>query len=120
MQRFLVAGYALGRLAFGTALVTAPERLGGLMLGERIGHPDVRVLLRFYGTRDVVLGLGTLGAVAGEREVVPWLLAGVASDMLDSALQLAEWSDLPPDRRLPGLLVALAAAGTGAALAARR
>jgi hypothetical protein len=120
MQRFLEAGYALGRLAFGAGLLTAPERLGGVLLGERIGNPDVRMSFRFYGTRDVVLGLGTLGAVVAEGEVAPWLLAGIASDVLDSALQLAEWSELPPDKRLPGLLAALAAAGAGAALLARR
>jgi hypothetical protein len=50
----------------------------------------------------------------------PRLAAGVASDGLDTAIQLREWSDLPADKRLPGVLAALAAAGAGAFLLARR
>jgi hypothetical protein len=120
MQGALETVYGLGRLTFGAGLMTTPRELGGLLLGDEARDPSVRIALRTYGTRDVVLGLGTLRAVAGRGDVAAWLAAGIASDVLDTAVQLAEWSDLPPDKRLPGILMALGAAGTGIALLARR
>ena len=111
--------YGLGRLAFGVGLMAAPRELGGLLLGDEARQPSVRVALRTYGTRDVVLGLGTLRAVAGQGDVGAWLVAGIASDVLDTAVQVGEWSHLPPDKRLPGILMALGAAGAGIVLARR-
>lgn len=120
MQVALEAVYGLGRLAFGAGLMAAPGQLGGVLIGDEAREPAVRIGLRTYGTRDVVLGLGTLRAVAGRGDVAPWLLAGIASDVLDSAVQLGEWPHLPPDKRLPGILMALGATGAGIALLARR
>jgi hypothetical protein len=57
---------------------------------------------------DAVYGLGRLAFGAA-------LIASPAT-----ALQLREWSDIPPDKRVPGVLSALGAAGAGAALLARR
>ena len=114
------AAYGFGRLGFGVGLMAAPEAVGGVLLGDEAREPAVRIALRTYGTRDVVLGLGTLRAVAGKGGVAAWLTAGVASDLLDTVVQLGEWSDLPPKKRLPGVLLALGAAGAGAALLARR
>jgi hypothetical protein len=115
-----VAVYGLGRLAFGTALLTAPTGFGRLLAGDAAREAAVRASLRAYGTRDVVLGLGTLRAVATGSDVSPWLTAGVAADLLDTSVQVADWADLPPDRRLLGVLSALASAGIGIALLARR
>jgi len=120
MQRALEGVYGLGRLAFGGGLVAAPEKLGEVMLGDDARVSAVRAALRFYGTRDVVLGLGTLRAVAGQGDVSAWLAAGVASDVLDVAVQVGEWSALPPDKRALGILAAAGAAGAGVALLARR
>ncbi len=115
-----MAVYGLGRLAFGAALITAPTGFGRLLAGDEAREPAVRTGLRAYGTRDVVLGLGTLRAVATGSDVSPWLAAGVAADLLDTAVQAADWSELPPDTRLAGLLAALGSAGVGIALLARR
>lgn len=112
--------YGLGRLAFGAGLMAAPEKLGAVLIGDEARQPAVRIGFRIYGTRDVVLGLGTLRAVATEGDVASWLAAGIASDVLDTVVQLREWSDLPPSKRLPGVLSALGAAGAGVALLARR
>lgn len=120
MQRSLETTYALGRLAFGAAGLAAPKALGGVLVGKWVHVPLVRISFRFYGTRDVVLGLGTLRAVAGGEPVGTWLAAGIASDLLDAAIQLREWSDLPPDKRVPGVLAALGAAGAGALVLAGR
>jgi hypothetical protein len=120
MERSVEAVYGLGRLVFGGSLMAAPEQLGRLLVGDEAEIPAVRIGLRTYGTRDTVLGLGTLRAVAGRGEVAPWLVAGVASDLLDAAVQLREWGNLPSDKRLPGTAMALSAAGVGAALLVRR
>ena len=80
----------------------------------------VRIALRLYGTRDVVLGLGTLRAGTTGEDIRGWLAAGVASDVLDTAIQLLEWDDIPQDKRLPGVLAAVGGAIAGIALLARR
>ena len=120
MQRPLEISYGLGRLAFGAGLLAAPTALGRVLLGEQAGEPAVRGMFRFYGTRDTVLGLGTLRAASGGGDVGAWLTAGIASDFLDAGVMLAEWSDLPPEKRLPGIAAALGAAAAGIALLARR
>jgi hypothetical protein len=112
--------YGLGRLAFGAGLMAAPSAVGALFVGDEAKEPAVRISIRTYGTRDVILGAGTLRAVAaGGDDVAPWLAAGIAADLLDAAIQLGEWGDLPPGRRAAGAASALAAAATGVALLAR-
>ena len=120
MQRSLDAVYGLGRLAFGAALMASPSGFGSLLVGEAARTPDTRISLRLYGTRDVVLGLGALRAVAGGGDPAPWVVTGVMSDALDTAVQLREWEDIPPDRRVSGVLAAMAAAGAGVYVLARR
>ncbi len=120
MQRPLETFYGLGRLAFGAGLLAAPAALGRVLTGDQAREPAVRSMFRFYGTRDTVLGLGTLRAVSGGTDVAGWITAGIASDFLDAGVMLAEWSELPPEKRLPGIASALGAAAAGIALLARR
>jgi hypothetical protein len=112
--------YGLGRLAFGAAVLAAPEAVGRALLGKDARRAPVRVSFRFYGTRDVVLGLGTLRAATTGGDAAPWVAAGIAADALDAAVQVVEWSDLPPAKRVPGLLAAAGAAVAGVVLLARR
>ena len=116
MQRASEIGYGVARLAFGASLMAFPRSLGRLLLGDEALEPAVRISLRTYATRDVVLGLGTLRAVARGGDVDAWLVAGTASDALDAAVQVGEWGDLPPDKRMIGVLSALGAAAGGLAL----
>jgi len=120
MQHAAEAAYGLGRLAFGAGMMAAPERLGRVLIGEEAREPAVRTGFRVYGTRDVVLGLGTLRSLSGGGDPSPWLAAGITSDVLDTAVQLVEWQSIPPGKRVPGVLAALGAALAGAALLARR
>ena len=110
--------YGLGRLAFGAGLLAAPVPVGRLLIGDEAEEPAVRVALRTYGTRDTVLGLGTLRAAASGGEVAPWIAAGITADVLDTAVQLVEWNDLPPGKRVGGVAAAAAAAAAGAAVLA--
>jgi hypothetical protein len=116
MQDGLSAIYGLGRLAFGAGMMTAPEPLGELLAGDDARQPPVRLTLRLYGTRDTVLGIGTLRAIARAKDPRPWIAAGVAADVLDTALQLVEWEHIPPSKRLPGVAAAVGAASIGIAL----
>ena len=93
---------------------------GRLLVAERAADPAVRAALRSYGTRDVVLSLGTLRAFGSGGDVQAWIAAGVAADVLDTAVQAAEWYDLPADRRAGGVAAALVAAEGGIALLASR
>lgn len=98
--------------------MAAPAAAGSILLGRDAHEATPRTLFRFYGTRDVVLGLGALRAASAGGDARGWVAAGIAADALDVAVMLTEWSDIPADKRLPGLLAALGAAGVGAALLA--
>lgn len=121
MAGALEGTYGIGRLAFGAGLMVAPRELAGVLMGRKEARrPLARIALRGYGTRDVVLGVAILRALAGDRDLRPWLGAGIASDLLDVALQLAEWPEIPSGKREVGIATALGAAATGAALLARQ
>ena len=99
--------------------MTAPAPFGDVLIGRAARKGTPRTLLRFYGTRDVLLGLGTLRA-SSSGDARGWVAAGIGADVLDAGVMLTEWSDIPADKRVPGLLSALGAAALGAALLARR
>jgi hypothetical protein len=100
--------------------MAAPAAVGEVLQGRDARKPPVRMMFRFYGTRDIALGLGTLRAAASGGDVRPWLAAGVVSDALDATAMLTEWDVIPEAKRVPGLLAALGAGVAGAALLARR
>ena len=120
MERSLETLYGLGRLAFGAGLLAAPGPLGEILMGKTARKSAVAAMFRFYGTRDTALGIGTLRAVARGDDVGGWLVAGIASDLLDAGVMLAERDAIPPEKRLPGLAAALGTAAAGIALLARR
>ena len=98
--------------------MAAPAGVGNVLVGGDARQPTPRTLLRFYGTRDVALGIGTLRA-AGGGDARPWVTAGIASDALDAVVMLTEWRAIAADKRVPGVLMALGAAAAGVALLAR-
>jgi hypothetical protein len=112
----LLAGYAAGRIAFGAAALAAPARVADVLVGPSGREVAPRTLMANFGTRDVLLGAGLARALASGEGARAWLAAGFAADVLDVGVQLREWSDLPEDKRLPGVLFAGVAAVGGAAL----
>ena len=111
--------YGLGRLAFGVGLLTAPGPLGEVLFGKAARKPAVRALFRFYGTRDTALGLGTLRAASRGGDVRGWLGAGIASDLLDAGVMVAEQDEIPREKLGTGIASALGVAAVGALLLAR-
>jgi MYXO-CTERM domain-containing protein len=120
VERPLETVYGLGRLAFGAGLLAAPGPLGQVLFGKPARKTAVRAMFRFYGTRDTALGIGTLRAVSRGEDVRGWLVAGIASDLLDAGVMLGERHAMPPEKLKPGVVSALGAAALGAALLVRR
>jgi hypothetical protein len=100
---------ALGRLGFGVGLITRPALLTQAWIGRDALRAGPQVLTRALGTRDLVLGAGTL-ATRG-REQQRWLLAALAADGTDLAVSAAD-----PGLPLRGRLIVSLAAGTGVAM----
>jgi hypothetical protein len=85
----------------------------GRLLLKADASPHTSSALRAYGTRDMVIGGGVVGAVARGRDPSPFLAAGVASDALDTVAQVIDWKHLPPDRRAGGVAFAVGAGIAG-------
>jgi hypothetical protein len=113
---------ALGRVAFGLALMIAPGLAGRVFLGREASRPSVRFMSRIFGGRDLAIGLLQLQAVRQDRpEVLSkalWLGAGC--DAWDA---VAAWrgGELPLWGRVvvAGLGSTTAAMGVAAAVVPR-
>lgn len=102
------AAYGLSRVVVGFALLAAPRRIGHFVVGDAAPERDVRDLLRLFGVRDGVLGLGLLRSVE-RQNAATWLAASFTSDLADALVFAARYRR--NRRRLDGLLVATAVAG---------
>jgi hypothetical protein len=77
---------AASRVAIGAALLTAPRPVGTPWLGDVSERPDAQIAIAGLGARDLVIGAGTLWALAGrKRDVGPWLIAAGLADAADFA-----------------------------------
>ena len=84
---------AAGRALIGSALTVAPASGAG-WIGDASGQSPVTVYSRALGVRDAAIGVGVL--TAGDSEKLrPWILAGIASDIVDFAATLEARDDLP-------------------------
>jgi hypothetical protein len=115
----LLTAYALGRAAFGAAVLAAPRTAGTMLSGEGGATPDAQAFLRGMGGREVGLGVGLLAATRAGASGRPWLVAGVLSDTGDMLGIAGAWRDLPADKRLPGAVLAGLTAVAGLVLFSR-
>lgn len=77
---------ALGRTVAGTALLAAPV-LGLRLLGaDSATSKRVAFLTRMMAVRDAAIGAGALAAARGHGSPLPWIVAGAASDAVDSVV----------------------------------
>lgn len=97
---------ALGRIAYGSALVLAPERVGGAWVGAGAAAGAGTVALRGLGVRDVLMGaisLHTLDDVArGHR----WIRTAGLADAVDALATGLAASRMPRQGAAAGLAVA--------------
>lgn len=83
------------RIAYGGALIAAPERLARRWLGPEASRPPAQVPLRALGMREVLLHAGGLAAALRGGDVRPWLTASIAGDLADIAATFAGRDGLP-------------------------
>jgi hypothetical protein len=72
------------RTVIGVALLAAPAVSAKRWLGDVSEQPGAQVAISGLGSRDLVLGLGTLWALGGrKRDPRPWLIGGAVADAAD-------------------------------------
>jgi hypothetical protein len=102
------------RVAYGAALIAAPERMARRWLGPDAAHAPVQVPLRALGMREILLHAGAIAAAARGGSLRPWFAASIAGDLTDIAATVAGRSELP-EGAAPATAVV---AGTSALLSA--
>lgn len=116
--RTLARAQALGRIAFGAALIVAPGAVAGPWVGDPAERAGGRVLAVSMGARDLALGVGQLRAVGRSGGAAAWIRAGVLADTADLVATLRE-RDALPAVSVPGVAaLAAASAALGAWLQA--
>ena len=103
---------AAGRVLVGSALTLAPASGAG-WIGEESGRRPVTVFTRALGIRDAAIGVGVLTASDSER-LRPWIIAGIAADIVDLAATLDARDELPDLGRRAAPLIAGGSALLGA------
>lgn len=98
-----------GRAVLGAAVLVAPHRLLGLLVG-RPPAEESATALRLFGVRDLALGLATL--TAGPASLPRWAAVSALVDGAD-ALILARAGGLPRPQRAAAVAVAAGAAAGG-------
>lgn len=82
-----VTGISLGRVALGAAALVSPRLAGRVLGAEESRNPQLPLLSRLFGSREVAVGLITLVAPTGARKRL--IGAGIAVDVADAAAAFA-------------------------------
>jgi hypothetical protein len=118
--RAATLAFCAGRIAFGTALVARPARIGASWLGRDAERCPTQTALRGLGARDLALAGGAAWATARNGAARPWLVATVAGDVADVAAALVAGDTIPARGRRGTLALAGGSAVAGALLAWRQ
>ncbi len=112
--RQLARGIALGRVAFGIAMLLSPKRVArGWVGAAHAERPAVQALMRSIGIRDLVVGMIALHTI-DHPEVGPrWQATGAAIDAVDLLATTAAASDVPVQGVVGTALIAGGAAAGG-------
>ncbi len=111
--------HAAGRVLVGLGLTVAPGLAGAGWIGPLSGKRPVTVFSRALGVRDAVMGLGALRSAGEDGAMRPWLLAGLAADVVDTAASLESRNEMPRAGQILGPAVAGGSALLGAWLVAK-
>ena len=113
----VVIGLLSFRVAYGAALLVAPEKLVKSWLGPTDKPLDVA--LRALAAREIALHGAALGVALAGGDVRPWLAVSMAGDLSDIAATAVSRSGLPPRAATKTAVAAGGSAAlTGAVLAA--
>ena len=103
--RIASAGVLGLRIAYGAAMLAAPERVGRPWIGEVADDPAGQVPLRGIGGREVAVHGIALSALLRGEPIRPFLAASLAGDLCDLSATFAGRRGLP-DGALRATLVA--------------
>jgi len=106
------------RVAYGAALIAAPERVTRRWLGPSAGTPPTQVPLRGLGAREIVVHGAAIAAVMRDAPLRPFLAASAVGDTADIIATAAGRRGLPAGSAPATLAVAGASALLTAAVAA--
>jgi hypothetical protein len=104
---------AIGRAAFGAALLIVPEKVAKGWLGEYAERPAVHALVRSIGVRDVVLGTIALHTLDHDEVGPRWQATCAVVDTVDLLATGVARRDLPAAGVAGTAVVAGAAAAAG-------
>lgn len=116
-DRELARSLALGRVAFGAAMVLLPGAMAKRWVGPDGGRSGTKVITRGFGARDIALGMATLDALDEGRPVNQLIELGVLCDAVDAGSALFAGRSVPWTRRIMAVLIAGAATALGIRLA---
>lgn len=111
--RQTVRNLAIGRIAFGAAMILLPRFVGTRWVGPDGAASGAKVITRGLGARDLALGVLTLEAVDDDRPVDRLIELGVFCDAVDAVSTLVAGGSVPFARRIGTVLVAGGAAAVG-------
>lgn len=114
-MRNLVRALAIGRIAFGAAMLLKPEEAVRGWIGARpSAYGGTQAVTRGFGARDLSLGAGTLAALLSGKDARDWVVAGAFGDVADLLATLTA-DDIPVAGRVIVLAMATSAIGVSAA-----
>jgi hypothetical protein len=106
-MRGLAAFISFVRLVFGVTFIAQPGIMERAWIGKLARVPGVQLLARAVGSRDLVLGIGGLQAVArDDGSARPWLAAGAVCDAVDFGATWAAGRAITREARRSVLAVA--------------
>jgi hypothetical protein len=95
---------ARGRCVIGLAGLFTPGLVGAVMAGSPKSASS-KAMTRFFGARELIVGLGTMIAIESSDGGANWLSLAAVVDGLDAVISLAS-PGLPKRSRLVGLAAA--------------
>jgi len=112
--RTLARLHALARVLVGAAFALSPRRVGRIWIGPASDSPGAQVGLMAFGARDAAIGIGAAWALGGGEPARGWVLAGLASDMVDLTATVRHRADLPAFAAYSSMGVAVTSVALGA------
>lgn len=106
--RLLAYGLALSRVAVGSVMLAAPGPAMKAWIGADRRSSQVRAMGMAIGSRDLLLGVGTLQALRGGEDPGIWVQLGALADAADGLATFEALRTTPAD---PRMLIGLFAAG---------
>src|SRR4051794_21300030 len=117
VMRTLVRGLAVGRIAFGAAMLIRPEAAVRGWIGKRpASYGGTQTITQAFGARDLSLGVGTLAALMTGKDGRDWVLLAAFADAVDLAATVTQ-DDLPLSGRVIVAIMASSAIAVSAGYA---